>query len=246
MIWALVAILLAGAIGACLGSYAVTAALRLTAAEQSLLGRSHCDTCGIELGYAATVPIVSFVRLRGCCSSCGGRIDVTHLIGELAGLMIVLSALSAAPPQRAILLAALGLTLLASAVIDARSQRLPDRLTLVIGAIGAVLAAQRSMGSLAAGCAAAVIAFVTLELVRRGYQSLRREPGLGFGDVKLIAALGLWLGVATPWALVLASVAGFVGLVLFERARARIAFGPYIAVAAWTVGLFSEARGWPI
>jgi leader peptidase (prepilin peptidase)/N-methyltransferase len=244
MIAGLTIALCAGAIGACLGSYAATAALRLTGSEQSLWGRSHCDACGVELGFVSTLPIISFVQRQGTCAICGARIDVAHLVGELSGVVIVLSALAIAPFGRAVMLAGLGLALLASSIVDMRSQRLPDGLTLAAGGIGATLAAQRSIESLLIGCATAAGAFALLELVRRGYQRFRSEPGLGFGDVKLVSALAIWLGLAIPWALVLAAVGGLVGMVIFRPRRRRLAFGPYIAASAWIVGLFGEASGW--
>ena len=72
-------------VGACAGSFAATAAVRMTRQEAFIAGRSHCDHCGVELGMASTVPVLSFVMRRGACGACGGRIDLSHPIGEVAG-----------------------------------------------------------------------------------------------------------------------------------------------------------------
>jgi leader peptidase (prepilin peptidase)/N-methyltransferase len=182
--------------------------------------------------------------LRGACQACGARIDASHLIGEIVGGVILLSALAAASPPRAGLLAALGLTLLASSVHDLKTQRLPDSFTAVVAGCAAALAWLQSEQTFWLGLVCACTAFVALEAMRRSFIWLRRKPGLGFGDVKLVTALALWLGLATPWAVALASLMGLAAA-LRQPAERRLAFGPWIAVAAWCVGLAGEARLWP-
>jgi len=232
-------------VGACLGSFVVTAALRSTRAEQALVGRSRCDSCGVTLGFARTLPVVSYLGQGGACTTCGSRIDPLHLVGEIAGGMIVAAALLAAPIERAGLLAALGLMLLASALVDTRTQRLPDLLTLAVAVIGVLLAALRSPVDLLIGAVAAVLTFLVLEALRRGFLALTGKPGLGFGDVKLAAALALWLGLATPWAIAIASVMGLVAMTIKRPADGRLSFGPAIAMASFGVGLLREAGAWP-
>ena len=232
-------------VGLCLGSFAATAALRAAQGEQALSGRSHCDGCGARLGFARTTPILSYVALGGACADCGDRIDPLHLVGEVAGGLIVGGAFLVAPWRLAMPTASLGLLLLGSAVYDARTRRLPDGLTIAVAALGALLAAEKSMATLWTGLISAAAAFGMLEGLRRGFLWARRRPGLGFGDVKLVAAIAIWLGLATPWAVVLASVLGLG----FARARppadGRLAFGPWLATGAFSVGLIGEAHLWP-
>lgn len=232
------------ATGLVVGSFTTTAALRSVRGEQALAGRSRCDGCGVGLGFAATTPLLSYAMTRGACAGCGARIDPLHPTGEAAGALIALTAvLAAGTPVRAALLAVLGLVLLAASVVDARSRRLPDVLTAVVALLGLGLAAQR--GEAALGLAAGGVAFLLVEGVRRGFLILRKRPGLGFGDVKLIAALAVWLGLATPWAVVAAALLGLAAFVVVRPADGRLAFGPALAAAGFAVGLIIEAGLWP-
>ena len=141
-------------VGLCLGSFVTTAALRSAHGEQALAGRSHCDGCGVSLGFARTTPVLAYVALRGVCADCGARIDPLHLAGEVAGGLIVGLAFYIAPCTRVAPLAALGLLLLASAVYDAKTRKLPDLLTFAVAALGAVLDAEQSMATLWLGLVA--------------------------------------------------------------------------------------------
>lgn len=226
---------LAALVGAVAGSFAATGALRSMRGEQALAGRSRCDGCGHPLGFAATAPIISYAVLRGACARCGSRIDPAHPVGEVAGGALVGAAFLLVEPARATLVAALGLVLLAASIIDQRTQRLPDGLTLAAAVLSLGLAALN--GQVLVGIAAAVITFVLLEGLRRGFLRLRGRAGLGSGDVKLFCALALWLGVATPWAIALAALAGLLVAMVAKPTGGRIAFGPLIAGGGLIVGL---------
>jgi leader peptidase (prepilin peptidase)/N-methyltransferase len=232
-------------VGACLGSFAVTAAIRLTRGEPFLTGRSHCDDCDVALSFVETLPLVGYVRRVGLCGRCGAAIDPAHLFGEAAGAVIVGLALLLAPLSHAVPVAALGLVLMASAVVDAKTQRLPNVLTLAAGLIGLGLAAERSQAALWIGLCASAIAFAVLAALRWSYVTVRGRPGLGMGDVKLIAALAAWLGLLTPWAVALAAIAGLIFVLVRGRPHERVAFGPALAAAGWLVGLTMEAGLWP-
>jgi leader peptidase (prepilin peptidase)/N-methyltransferase len=233
---------IAAATGLVLGSYAVTAALRFSRGQGSMVGGSRCDACGGGLGFAQTIPIVSYVGLRGVCAACGARIDVTHLLGELAGVLVLVAAVWAADLPRAALLSVLGLALLAAATIDARIRRLPNGLTVAAAAAGLALAWTDGVTSLVAGgLAAAGTAAVLLGL--RAARGRRGDPGLGLGDVKLLTALALWLGVSTPFAVLVACGLGLATAPWLRDAEGRLAFGPMIALSGWVVGIAAE-RGW--
>jgi len=238
-------VVLVGLIGLCLGSFATTAALRLCRFDQVVLGRSHCDHCAVTLSYSQTVPVLSYLRQVGACGACGGAIDPLHPVGEVLGATVVVAAYLTAPAPRAVLISGLGLVLLASSVVDAKTRRLPDRLTLVVAILALALDAITSLTALAGGLIAAVLVFVIFEAVRRGYLRLRGRPGMGFGDVKLAAALALWLGLATPWAIMLAAGLGLIAMIILRPADGRLAFGPSLAAAGWLVGLMGEAHRWP-
>lgn len=237
-------LIVGGLIGACLGSFSATAVGRLARGERRMAGRSRCDACAIALGYSRTLPIISYVQALGACRSCGARIDPAQLIGEVAGAGIVPLALAVAPMPRALVLAALGLFLLAAALFDYKTHRLPDLLTLAVAGLASTLAIQRSPVGLLSGLAAAFITFSLLELSRRGFLRIKGENGLGRGDIKLIAALAIWLGPATPWAVAVAAVLGLAAHHASPSRNGMIAFGPMIALACWGVGMASEASPW--
>lgn len=231
--------------GLAVGSFCTNYALRSSRGEQGLFGASHCEACGIALGYLQSAPIVSFVALRGQCAICRSPIDPLHPVGEFCGAAIVLSAALLPSATQAIITAVTGLALLTTSIIDIKSQRLPDVLTLVVAAGAAFLAGLKSLDTLVVGVISAALTFIVLEAVRRGFSLVRGTEGLGFGDVKLIAALALWLGAATPIALVIACVAGLAIFAISRPGGSRMAFGPMIAAGCWTLGMVREAGGWP-
>jgi len=174
----------------------------------------------------------------------GGGLLSLHSIGQVAGVLVVLSALTVAPGVRGLLLALLGLTLLTAALVDATTMRLPDALTATAAVAGAVLAWLG--GRLAEGAACAVVAGAVLLVLRAVLARRAGRQALGLGDVKLAAALALWLGAATPWFLVLAALGALAVIVVRRPADGRLAFGPCLALGAWVVGLASEAGPWPM
>jgi leader peptidase (prepilin peptidase)/N-methyltransferase len=170
---------------------------------------------------------------------------LSPLAGSVVGAAAV--ALSAASIQSGWLLLAslaLGLTLLALAAIDLRSQLLPDVLTLPLIPAGLLVAWLRDTGLLdhAVGAAAAYLAFVAIAWL---YRRARGREGLGRGDAKLFAAAGAWLGwQALPDVVVLAAGSAVVVTLIGalcghgSATTTRVAFGPYLALALWLVWLF--------
>ncbi len=237
-------ILTAGLVGLCLGSYATTAGLRWGEGRQASLGRSCCDQCGAQLKAFETLPLVSFLGLRGACGRCGGRIARIHPAGEALGALIAVAPMLMLAPVPAMLCSGLGLALLAAAVVDLRTLRLPDPIVLAIALLSIGLAAQQSWLRLAEGLIAAACAFAVLGALRWGHAAARGVDGLGLGDVKLIGALALWLGAATPLVLALASALGLAAFGLRRALGGRLPFGPCIALAAWPLGVAREAGLW--
>lgn len=229
------------ALGPVIGSFAATAGLRWARGEQALTGRSRCDACAAPLGFGQTLPIVSYLRLGGACANCRAAIAPSHLAGEIAGAVVALAAVSVLPIGPAMLTAGLGLVLVSAAAADLASRRLPDLASLIAAILGGILALQRGPIALLAGLAAAALTGAVLLLLRRGFAARRGDPGLGLGDLKLAAALALWLGAATPWAIAAAGLLGLIQVRLARSPDGRIAFGPALAVGGWTVGLVLQA-----
>jgi len=229
-----------------MGSFVVTWALRFARGEQAWAGRSHCDGCGRSLSFVQTVPIASYLRAGGACGGCGSRIDPLHLVGELAGGLIAVAAVALSDFSRGLLFGILGFTLLAASAVDAKTQRLPNPLTFVSAATCAVLALMRSAQDLVAGVLIALAAVLILQGVRAAFRARRGDAGLGLGDVKLIASLSIWLGLAAPWMVVVAATSGLFAMSVLRPADRRMAFGPCIAFGGVAVGLMREMNPWPI
>jgi leader peptidase (prepilin peptidase)/N-methyltransferase len=233
---------LAGAVG---GSFASTAALRTLAGEQVLGGRSRCDGCRRSLALTETVPVLSYVARRGRCASCRARINPAHPVSEIVGAAAAIVLGLVAPSPAAFAMTVMSAALLAAAVIDARTQRLPDPLTLVVGGCAAFLAARSGLGHLGLGVLAALISATVLMLLRGVFVQLRGDPSLGFGDVKLVASLAIWLGSATAAMVACAAVLALVLLAVSRPRSDRIAFGPMLALAGWSIGVAMEVGIWP-
>ncbi|WP_165189867.1 prepilin peptidase [Caulobacter soli] len=233
--------ILALPVGAVVGSFAVTAGLRWARGEQALSGRSRCDGCATPLGYGATVPIVSYVRLGGACACCRAPIHRGHFVGEVLGAVLAMVSVATLPIGSALAAAALGLVLIAAAAADAVVRRLPDLASLAVAILGVGLSLLRGPEAVLAGLVAGVLTGGALLLLRRGFAARRGDPGLGLGDVKLAIALALWLGAATPWAVALAGLFGLLQVRVAKPADGRIAFGPVLAASGWVVGLALQA-----
>jgi leader peptidase (prepilin peptidase)/N-methyltransferase len=230
--------------GLVVGSYVTTAALRSVDGEQSARGSSHCDSCGIDLTFMQTIPVLGFMGARGSCRACGARIDRLHLAGELAGGAIGAGATLGPPGPATALIAGLGLVLLAAAVIDFRTRRLPDTLTAAVAVICLLLSVLGGRDALITGFVAAAAAFLLLAGLRLVATSFGRDPGMGYGDVKLVSALALWLGAYTPWMLVGAALLGLLSVAFRRPADGRIAFGPMLAISSLAVAIGLEGGWW--
>ena len=229
------------AIGAVVGSFAATAALRLADGRDPIWGRSQCDGCARPLGWAETVPFVGYVLTRGQCR-CGSRIDGFHMAGEALGGMALVVPLIWMTGASAVVTGLLCLSLLVSALIDLKTLRLPDILTLAIAMCALVLAVMS--GHIISGVIAAVVAAGVLYGLKVWLERRHAKPMLGLGDVKLVAALALWLGLRTPAMMALAAVLGL-ALVLIQKRRGAVPFGPMIAASAFVVGVLVP-EGWLI
>ncbi|MCC6171583.1 MAG: prepilin peptidase [Gammaproteobacteria bacterium] len=209
--------------------------------------RSACPACRAPITALQNVPVVSWLALRGRCASCGARISARYPLVEL-----LTGALSATVAWKFgfgwPLLAALVLTwyLVALTFIDLDTQLLPDSLTLPLLWIGLVLSLWATGNGGAAvpveprtAIIGAAAGYLSLWSVYWLFKLATGKEGMGYGDFKLLAALGAWLGwkMILPIVLCSALVGAVVGVALmlrFGRDRSvPIAFGPYLAAAGW-------------
>ena len=222
------------------GSFAGLVADRLPRGEGFVRGRSRCEACGRTLGPAELVPVLSYLGLRGRARCCGAPIPLRLPAIEVAALLVAASAAWTA--DGALLLAGLGLgwTLLLLAAIDARALRLPDGLTLPLGAAGLALGALGVLGPLPAQAAGAAIGYGALAGIDAAHRAIRGRTGIGGGDAKLLGAIGAWTGWQALGPVVL--VAALTGLVAAAargklRQGAAIPFGPFLALGGWAAWL---------
>lgn len=209
------------------------------------LGRSRCPRCRTSLTGRDLVPLVSFALMRGRCRHCGQPIAPGYPLTELAAGAVGLVSAIALPLAPAVVAAFLGWWLLGLALIDLRSLRLPDAMTLPLLAVGLGLAwlqpAALSTPSFREAAVAAAAGGLALSAIAYGYRWLRGREGLGLGDAKLCAAAGAWLGVEPlPWLILLAGLMGLgLALMLHRRldATAAVPFGPPLALAFWLLFL---------
>ena len=209
---------------------------------------SRCPSCGAGIKPWQNIPVISWLALRGRCAGCGTGISVQYPLVELA--TGVLSAVCAwqlgwgAP-----LAAGLVLTwvLVALSVIDLRTQLLPDDLTLPLLWLGLGLSLVPVFADPVSAIVGAMAGYLSLWSVYWLFKLTTGKEGMGYGDFKLLAALGAWLGwQALPMILLLSSLVGaMVGIALIVARRAGrsepLPFGPYLAAAGWVALLFGDA-----
>jgi leader peptidase (prepilin peptidase)/N-methyltransferase len=240
----------AALLGLIFGSFIATLVLRWPSGE-SVLGRSRCDGCGRGLAPWDLVPLLSALAARGRCRACGARINPFHARVELAAGLIGGAALALMPGTGGWIWAMFGWLLLPLALLDARHFWLPDRLNLVLAAVGLLLAGPLMATSLLDRWAAALAGGGALALIAWTYRRGRDADGMGGGDPKLVAAIGAWIGwQALPLMLLLASLTGLGWAVLTQRkgdpplSMRRVPFGLFASTAAWaTVPLWPLISG---
>lgn len=211
--------------------------------------RSHCPACGHTLRPWENVPLLGWILLRGRCAACGVRIGVRYpLVELLTGALSV-----AAVAWHGVSVAGLGALLftwclIALAFIDLDTQLLPDDLTLPLLWLGLIFNLFGVFTPLDTAVIGAVAGYLSLWSVYWLFRLLTGREGMGFGDFKLLAAIGAWFGwQSLPAVVVLASAVGaVVGITLILlRRHARgtpIPFGPYLAGA----GLLAMYVGRPV
>ena len=214
--------------------------------------RSACPACQAPITAAQNVPVISWLVLRGRCANCQASISARYpLVELLTGLM------SAAVAWKfgygAPLAMALGITwtLIALTFIDLDTQLLPDSLTLPL--LWAALAASLWATTGAAmpvdprtALIGAIAGYLSLWSVFHLFRLITGKEGMGYGDFKLLAALGAWLGwqMLLPIILMSAMVGAIVGIVMIWRfgrdRQVPMAFGPYLAAAGWIMLMFGH------
>jgi leader peptidase (prepilin peptidase) / N-methyltransferase len=205
---------------------------------------SACPACGHRIRAIENVPILSYLVLRGKCSACGARISPRYPVVELvAGIASGYAAWRFGFGWTALGAMLFLWCMIALAFIDFDTQLLPDSITLPLLWAGLLLNVRGTFVDLQSAVIGAAAGYLILWLVYWGFKLLTGKEGMGFGDFKLLAAIGAWLGwKAVPVVVLLSSVVGaLIGILLIILARrgreVPMPFGPYLA-AAGAIALF--------
>ncbi|MES0873769.1 prepilin peptidase [Sinimarinibacterium thermocellulolyticum] len=226
--------------------------LALPAADEPPLSllkpASTCPQCGVAIKPWHNVPILGWLWLRGRCANCRAQISVQYPLVELAsGVLAGLCALEFGWSVQLAAALVFSWVLLALAVIDLRTSLLPDDLTLPLLWLGLLLSLLPVFATPEAAIIGAAAGYLSLWSVFQLFKLVTGKEGMGYGDFKLLAAIGAWLGAsALPMVILLSSLVGAVigiGMIAFMRhdRRVPIPFGPYLAAAGWLGMMYADA-----
>jgi leader peptidase (prepilin peptidase)/N-methyltransferase len=237
---------IAALFGLVIGSFLNVCIYRLPRDLSVVWPASRCTACGRELSWYENVPVFSYAALRGRCRTCGQHISIMYPLIELLTAAVFVATLALVGVSWLLPIRLLfGCAMIVLLVIDLQHQILPNEITVSGIAVGLALSLAAPPGwreSLIGAIAGGGV----LWLVAWGYERWRGVEGLGFGDVKMLAMIGAFLG----WKLMLLTLvaASLVGsltaavLLLARRAdwQSKLPLGTFLAIAAIPVGLVGD------
>ena len=217
--------------------------------------RSACPKCKAPITALQNVPVVSWLVLRGRCASCKAKISARYPVVELAtGVLSAWVAWHFGFGASAACALLVTWALIALTGIDIDHQLLPDNITLPLmwaGLLAAVVVGPVAGAALPVSPKDALIGaaagYISLWLVFHAFKLVTGKEGMGYGDFKLFAALGAWLGwKVLPMVIVLSAATGAVlGLLMIalqgRDRRAPMPFGPYLAAAGWLAMMYGDS-----
>jgi leader peptidase (prepilin peptidase)/N-methyltransferase len=213
-----------------------------------MVPRSACPSCGHAITALENVPVLSWLALRGRCRACRARISPRYPVVELAaGALAVAAIWQFGAGWTGLAACVLLWTLLALAFIDADTQLLPDDLTLPLLWGGLLANLFGLFVPLASAVVGAIAGYLVLWAVYWLFKLIRGKEGMGYGDFKLLAALGAWLGwPMLPQIVLVSSVLGAVGGILTIALKGRdktvpMPYGPWLAGAGGIALFFGPA-----
>lgn len=210
--------------------------------------RSRCPSCGHEISALQNIPVVSYLMLGGKCGNCKTPISLRYPVVEFATMILsLIVAWQFGPTPQALLGIVATWFLVSMTMIDFDHQLLPDTLTLPLMWIGLLAALLPVFANLTDAVIGAAAGYMILWSVYQLFKLATGKEGMGFGDFKLLAAIGAILGwQALPVVILLSSLVGaFVGIgIIAITGRDKnipIPFGPFLATAGWIAMLWGES-----
>ena len=216
--------------------------------------RSACPSCQRPIRALENIPVLSWLVLRGRCAGCRKRISLRYPSIELTTALISMAvAWHFGPGWEMLAALVFSFALIALTMIDYDHKLLPDSITLPLLWLGLVLSlfhgdlpSQRLFIAPATAIAGAAAGYLSLWSVYQAFKLVTGKEGMGFGDFKLLAALGAWLGwQALPLIIILSAVVGAVvgGVLMIATRHGRetpIPFGPFLAAAGWIALIWGD------
>ena len=211
--------------------------------------RSRCPSCGHAITWYENIPVLSYLWLRGRCSECRTRISPRYpLVEMLTGILFGLVGWRFGATPVALLWCGFAAVLVALSGIDWDTTFLPDNLTLPLLWAGLISSAAGWTIPLSESVWGAVVGYLSLWSVYWLFKLTTGNEGMGFGDFKLLAALGAWLGLKMILPIVLAAsiIGAMIGIVMKLGGALRegryVPFGPFLAGAGLVVMLAGPTR----
>ena len=208
---------------------------------------STCPKCDHKIRFYENIPVISWLLLKGKCSQCKNSISIRYPLVEIAtALLSLVIALKYGPTAEAALLLLLTWGLICLTLIDFDHMLLPDQIVLPLLWLGLLVNINATFVPLNDAVIGAAVGYGSLFSVFWLFKLFTGKEGMGFGDFKLFALFGAWVGwQLLPVLILMASVVGAImgiSLMLFKdhQREQAIPFGPYLAIAGWVTILWGE------
>jgi len=202
---------------------------------------SHCPKCKTDIKPWHNIPVFSYLfLLKGKCISCGEKISARYPIVELTtGILSTFIVYKFGVSAETALVLILTWSLISLTLIDVDHQILPDNITLPLLWLGIIANVFNTFTDLESSVIGAAVGYMSLWSIYWAFKLLTKKEGMGYGDFKLLAALGAWMGWQSIAIIVLLSslvgaVIGIGGILIYGKDKNKpIPFGPYLAIAGW-------------
>ena len=208
---------------------------------------SHCPACNAEIKALQNIPVLSYLLLKGKCANCQTSISIRYpVIEALTGVLSVVVAYLLGSQIETLFGLILTWTLIALSGIDFDHQLLPDNITLPILWLGLFLSLFNIFTDPVSSIIGAIAGYLFLWTIYQLFKLLTGKEGMGYGDFKLLALFGAWLGWQyLPLIILLSSLMGAIvgtSMIIFVQRDKNIPipFGPYLAIAGWIALLWGE------